>query len=584
MVLRILMPARRWPAVKGALAIGLRLGVVLVFQQANCTALAQTAAVPEAASSASASSLVEVRQHLVARLNLLASELDNEAKSVSAVAKQINSSQPAKTSLTMEKILQSKSDLTPLLTSEFQSFSPLFKGTQAAASAGKDLVASSTESKSQSLANYAQYLRGLSDEINHAPPERALEMLKVAYVPSDIAIVIDPLSSPNGAPQSQTGLLPQVAGQGAEPTLSYPAVGALLYSDGNGGLDTRCTGTLVAPDAVLTAAHCVQEGPNHPGAPIKVYFHHAGVFDAAGEGNLGDIEDYDLNPGFKKDYGPNDFSSYSDLALIFLKTSVVGIAHAELNDISALPPNSSGRIVGFGYHNKSLSDPTASSSAIDSTTGIKTHAQVTTSACGSGSPSEVICWSYDSNLLKNLYGTFCGGDSGGPLISQIGGKWRLAGVNSASNCTSGNLSAASAYSVEVFGFSNWIDNEIAKHESAPLAQGAHYAPPLEPFSELPSGVWGLSFFVLDNHGSWDTSFIVKGGGLSSMRVSVNASDRSTRMRLNVGSGSHACTQMKDSPPVECPLPDPPEGDWSFKLEGGYFQQFQVVVDGFPKKN
>ena len=50
-------------------------------------------------------------------------------------------------------------------------------------------------------------------------------------------------------------------------TADYPAVGALTW-DG----DARCTVTLVAPDAVLTAAHCIQGLSPDDSAEMSVYF------------------------------------------------------------------------------------------------------------------------------------------------------------------------------------------------------------------------------------------------------------------------------------------------------------------------
>lgn len=57
-------------------------------------------------------------------------------------------------------------------------------------------------------------------------------------------------------------------GAGAEPM----AVGRLSYSTGPASAATACTGTLVAPDLVLTALHCLLDRTGAPRDPASVLF------------------------------------------------------------------------------------------------------------------------------------------------------------------------------------------------------------------------------------------------------------------------------------------------------------------------
>jgi len=375
---------------------------------------------------------------------------------------------------------------------------------------------------------------------------------------------------------------PLVAGVGvAETTIDYPAVAAILYDDGSGGLYTACTGTLIASNAVLTAAHCLNDQVV-PSAPKKVYFHHAGIYDVVGNGNLKDDPfDYDVNQRFR--YVPNSFDSNADIALIFLTQPVQGISPAPINNLSNIAARTAGRIIGFGSHSADLASPAGPSDTIDPRTGIKLYAQVVTGSCtGSNVGKSLICWTYDASLAPLAYGTTCHGDSGGPFIAQIRGQWRLAGITSAGKtCGPGDK----AVDVDVFGFVDWINAELQRHPAPLPVLTDHYVPGLEPLTDhVATYVPGIRYRVFGpGDPTWTMPFTIN-SNFTSMRVEVNATDSGSRLQLEIAKAGMPplCAKQTDESAVECEVPAPSPGQWELKVTGLNYQEYQVVVDTFKR--
>ena len=199
-----------------------------------------------------------------------------------------------------------------------------------------------------------------------------------------------------------------------------PAYLSAVRLEMGGGL---CTGTVIGPRLILTAAHCVADVPAEE---IQVYFEHA----SAGL----PMKDKVLRAAKKdtfKPFGAALFPNF-DIAYIVLAADVPApYAPIEiLRDPSVLGSSTPILLAGYGK-----------------------QADVCTSADCTGTLREALTGFvnyYDKAHIMSLLvfhgdktlglGSACNGDSGGPAYAQVGSKWYLIGVT---NGTRGDITPQS---------------------------------------------------------------------------------------------------------------------------------------------
>jgi V8-like Glu-specific endopeptidase len=222
-----------------------------------------------------------------------------------------------------------------------------------------------------------------------------------------------------------------------------PAVGAIVPVspvcgepvDASHASQVACTGTLVAPRVVLTAAHCV-EGADAPQV-LSVVFAPV-VAEALPAERVRAIEGW-LHPAWSA--GVNDIG-----ALILAEDAPV--APMPL-DLSALPSDLVGRttrVVGFGVDDEGQ-------------TGSRRSGTARVTAVDAGTFS-----------IAADPGMSCSGDSGGPSFLEVGGGERLIGVTSF-----GDLACATGTHTRVDVHAAFLQAIVGEAAHPPPAR-----PPLDP--------------------------------------------------------------------------------------------------------
>jgi hypothetical protein len=337
------------------------------------------------------------------------------------------------------------------------------------------------------------------------------------------------LAAAGGAARAQSiGATPYIA-NGNE-TIGWPEVGAFFTELG------ECSATLVGCRTAITAAHCVCDatgtGASCGGGesvvdPTSVAF----FLPQAGFFSVSSIE---IPPSYA-------FSQQGDAAVLELGTPLRSIRPRHINELARLPYGTFGTIVGYG-----LSETTDF--------GIRREGTISTISCtmpGGVPDSTNICW---NSSLPNS--STCEGDSGGPLLADVGAGLTLAGITTGGDESTCQVTGYS-FDTDVFVIHDWIRQQVGTELDA-LSCGDGPQLGDAAVSSLP-----LSGTVTSqNVRTWGVP-----AGTKVLRVGLNGAGAGDA-DLYVGPGGTtspaqaACSSATSGSLEYCEVPDPTPGTWS----------------------
>ena len=204
-----------------------------------------------------------------------------------------------------------------------------------------------------------------------------------------------------------------------------------------------CTGTLIAPDVVITAGHCASFA-------TRVYF----GGDVSKAGKIVKVRQRVRHPQYRKGGKEND------LMVLLLAARVDNIPPRAIATKAVIDKATDGRVVGFGN-----TDPLGSTGY-----GIKRHVDVpiASPACKGtvDGESDATAYGCDAGLefvagKPLLSKDSCTGDSGGPFYVDLdvgNGKWVIAGATSRATNSAPNDCGDGGIYVRLDRYRTWIDS------------------------------------------------------------------------------------------------------------------------------
>jgi len=244
------------------------------------------------------------------------------------------------------------------------------------------------------------------------------------------------------------------------PASQFPTVGQV-----GSGNSLYCTGTLISPQHVLTAAHCFSDDNGQ-----------LNVAKNSGRLRLKGVDyftkDILIHPTYNREINTDGIV---DLAVLVLENAVPGVTPSPLN--RATPTVGSVlTIAGYGFSGTGTSGVTPTSTAPASGTidfGTTPIDQISRT---------YLQWNFDSTTPEES--NTAPGDSGGPAFVTVDGQLLLAGVTSGGSLASAMYGDRS-FDTRVDAALPWLDSILTHDPNAPPPPGFTSGPTFSPTSPVP---------------------------------------------------------------------------------------------------
>lgn len=214
---------------------------------------------------------------------------------------------------------------------------------------------------------------------------------------------------------------------GGEPTSDFKECVAVGNDD-----DFCCSGTLVAPQVVLTAGHCAAAGIS-----TRIFIGD----DVTSAGTIIPVQQAITHPRYRSD-GAAD--PYDDLTVLILTEEIPDVTPAPICSLQALASATSVMLVGYGT--------TDIGGYLGYGIRRKVEVGIASEDPGFGARDATEFVAGAMNLNRDS----CRGDSGGPAYVYVDGRFELAGATSRGTRSAGRVCGDGGVYTKVSAYRDWI--------------------------------------------------------------------------------------------------------------------------------